>query len=108
MPWVQHRHSVLSTFILLHCTQRHNGVNLVVGDLRTGRTAYVTNRGPEGAVRGPRELARGLHALSNATLDEAWPKACAAAGCVPAWDACTVVAFGCVAAFGGGGCALPY
>ena len=55
--------------------QRHNGVNLVVGDLRTGRAAYVTNRGPEGAVRGPRELARGLHALSNATLDEAWPKA---------------------------------
>ena len=60
--------------------QRHNGVNLVVGDLRTGRTAYVTNRGPEGPVRGPRELTRGLHALSNATLDEAWPKARAAAG----------------------------
>ena len=55
--------------------QRHNGVNLVVGDLRTGRAAYATNRGPEGAGRGPRELARGLHALSNATLDAAWPKA---------------------------------
>ena len=57
------------------CVQRHNGVNLVVGDLRMGRTAYVTNRGPEGPVRGPREVSRGLHALSNATLDEAWPKA---------------------------------
>ena len=56
------------------CAQRHNGFNLVVGDLRTRRAAYVTNRGPEGACRGPRELPPGLHALSNATLGEGWPK----------------------------------
>lgn len=56
------------------CAQRHNGFNLVVGDLRTRRAAYVTNRGPEGACRGPRELSPGLHALSNATLGEGWPK----------------------------------
>ncbi|KAK9845456.1 hypothetical protein WJX81_006841 [Elliptochloris bilobata] len=54
--------------------EHHNGVNMVVGDLRTGRAAYATNRGPPGTVRGPRELPRGLHALSNATLNEGWPK----------------------------------
>jgi uncharacterized protein with NRDE domain len=54
--------------------QLHNGFNLVVGDLRLRRAAYVTNRGPPGAARGPRELAPGLHALSNATLGEPWPK----------------------------------
>ena len=85
-------HGMMSALKLAdHHAQRHNGVNLVVGDLRTGRTAYVTNRGPGGAARGPRELPLGLHALSNATLDEPWPKVCATFGWMPASDARTIL-----------------
>ena len=48
-------------------TDRYNGFNLVVGD--ASRTLWMSNRG-----HAPRALARGLHGLSNASLDVPWPK----------------------------------
>lgn len=45
---------------------RFAGFNLIVGD--AGAAWYASNRAA------PRALDAGVHALSNATLDEAWPK----------------------------------
>ena len=47
--------------------QEYNGFNLLVGD--TTGLAYVSNRGA-----GPVEVEPGVHGLSNALLDTAWPK----------------------------------
>jgi uncharacterized protein with NRDE domain len=53
--------------------QRHNGFNLVFGDVSAARVAgglrWATNAGLE-----PRSLGPGLHAVSNAALDTPWPK----------------------------------
>lgn len=58
----------------------HGGFNLVVGDLRSGFWAWVSNRDPEAphsdsasALRS-RLLPPGVYGLSNATLDTPWPK----------------------------------
>jgi uncharacterized protein with NRDE domain len=54
--------------------QRHNGFNLIVGDLVTNQVAYMTNRGDR--PRNPLILQGGMHAISNNTLhDDTWPKA---------------------------------
>jgi uncharacterized protein with NRDE domain len=45
----------------------YNGFNLLVGD--GASLAYVSNRGA-----GPRVLAPGVYGLSNALLDDPWPK----------------------------------
>lgn len=47
---------------------RRNGFNLVAGS--TGRLAWFSNAGGR-----PREIEDGVHAVSNALLDTAWPKA---------------------------------
>lgn len=46
---------------------RRNGFNLLVG--AGGRLAWTSNAGGE-----PAEVARGVHAVSNALLDTPWPK----------------------------------
>jgi len=47
----------------------YNGFNLVTADLGRGHWHWISNRG-----RTPCALGRGIHALSNATLDTPWPK----------------------------------
>jgi uncharacterized protein with NRDE domain len=59
---------------------RHNGFNLVGGD--GARAAWGTNRGP-----GARDLAPGLHGLSNHALDTPWPKLVRTKAAVAAWCA---------------------
>ncbi len=56
----------------------HNGFNAVVAD--TGEAHWGWNRG--GA---PQPLCRGVHALSNASLDTPWPKVVRAKAAVAAW-----------------------
>jgi uncharacterized protein with NRDE domain len=46
----------------------HNPFNLIGGDLRSGRWWWRSDRQPE------TPLAAGVHALSNAALNEPWPK----------------------------------
>ncbi len=48
--------------------QGHNPFNLIGGDLNTGRWWWRSDRQPDTA------LAPGVHALSNAALNEPWPK----------------------------------
>lgn len=59
---------------------RHNGFNLVGGDAE--QAAWGTNRGP-----GARDLAPGLHGLSNHVLDTPWPKVVRTKAAVAAWCA---------------------
>ena len=47
----------------------YNAFNLVAFDFRQGECFYVSNDG-----RHPRRLERGIHGLSNASLDTPWPK----------------------------------
>lgn len=47
----------------------YNGFNLVTADLRQNAWHWLSNRAP-----GPVALGPGVHALSNAALDTAWPK----------------------------------
>ena len=49
---------------------RYAGFNLLLGDLRAGELAWVSNRAPRWRTVEP-----GVHALSNAALDTPWPKA---------------------------------
>ena len=44
------------------------GFNLLLGDLRRGEMAWISNRG------GTAGIAPGVHGLSNAALDTPWPK----------------------------------
>lgn len=56
----------------------HNGFNLVVGN--PGEAHWGWNRG--GA---PRALERGIHGLSNASLDTSWPKVVRTKDALAAW-----------------------
>ncbi|MCA9688837.1 MAG: NRDE family protein [Myxococcales bacterium] len=47
----------------------YNGFNLVVGDFAAGTVFYVSNRGGP-----PTPVMPGVHGVSNALLDSAWPK----------------------------------
>lgn len=49
-------------------TQGHNPFNLIGGDLRSGRWWWRSDR------QAATPLASGVHALSNAALNEPWPK----------------------------------
>lgn len=64
-----------SAFVAHTQGARYNGFNLVLGDLRQGRWAWLSNRG--GAQPGElvaRALEPGIYGLSNAALDSPWPK----------------------------------
>ena len=56
------------------------GFNLVLGDLRSGQWAWMSNCDPVHPHAGPsaslsyRALAPGVYGLSNASLDTPWPK----------------------------------
>lgn len=76
---------VWADFARRHDPADYNGCNLVLGDVRQGRWAWLTNRDPapvlatDGALERiggwwGRELSPGLYALSNAALDTPWPK----------------------------------
>ena len=56
--------------------QAYNGMNLLVGDLRGGSVAYLTNRGKSEELQGARALAPGVHGISNGVLGDRWPKVC--------------------------------
>lgn len=47
----------------------HNGFNLIAADASRGAWTWASNRAPS-----PRTLQAGVHGLSNASLDTAWPK----------------------------------
>ena len=59
----------------------HGGFNLVVGDLRRGEWTWIANRDPSRPhdEQAPRlhtaPLGRGVHTVSNASLNTPWPKA---------------------------------
>lgn len=59
----------------------HGGFNLVVGDLRRAQWTWMTNRDPSRPhdEQDPRlhvaPLGRGIHTVSNASLNSPWPKA---------------------------------
>jgi uncharacterized protein with NRDE domain len=68
-----------------HAAHDYNGCNLVLGDVRCGRWAWLTNRdpAPHWAATMPLvrvdgwwggELPSGVHGLSNAALNTPWPK----------------------------------
>lgn len=59
---------------------RHNGFNLVAGDLHGA--AWTSNR-----ADGVRGLAAGVHGLSNGLLDDDWPKVRLVRDAVAAWIA---------------------
>lgn len=72
-------------FAQRHDPAGYNGCNLVLGDVRQGRWAWLTNRDPGPALATDagveriagwwaQELPPGLYALSNAALDTPWPK----------------------------------
>jgi uncharacterized protein with NRDE domain len=58
--------------------QRHNGFNLLAGDV--AHAGWTSNR-----VLGVGALARGLYGLSNASLDVAWPKVTRTRRAVERW-----------------------
>lgn len=64
----------------------HGGFNLVVGDLRRAQWTWMTNRDPSRPhdEQDPRlhfaPLGRGIHTVSNASLNSPWPKARRLAG----------------------------
>jgi uncharacterized protein with NRDE domain len=57
---------------------RYNGFNLMAGDF--AQASWGSNRGEEGA-----RLERGVHGLSNASLDTPWPKLVRTKAGVAAW-----------------------
>ncbi|MEO5766601.1 MAG: NRDE family protein [Casimicrobiaceae bacterium] len=61
-----------------HADTRYNGYNLVAGDL--SRALWISNRAPA-----PRVLLPGVHGVSNAQLDTAWPKLLRVKAAVAAW-----------------------
>jgi len=58
--------------------ERYNGFNLIAGD--GGAVCYTSNRYP-----GPALLSRGVHGISNACLDERWPKVVRTVAAMNAW-----------------------
>lgn len=54
--------------------QAYNGFNLIVGDLKTRKLAYITNRGKDEALEQPQELAPGVYGISNGVLGDKWTK----------------------------------
>ncbi|CAL8470993.1 g10535 [Coccomyxa elongata] len=54
--------------------QAYNGVNLIVGDLKSKKVAYTTNRGRDGAGKQLQELFPGIYGLSNGVLGDKWVK----------------------------------
>lgn len=54
--------------------QGYNGVNLIVGDLKVNKVAYLTNRDRSGKGAQPRELPPGVYGISNGVLGDRWNK----------------------------------
>ncbi|KAK9901217.1 hypothetical protein WJX75_000794 [Coccomyxa subellipsoidea] len=54
--------------------QGYNGVNLIVGDLKVNKVAYLTNRDRSGKDAQPRELPPGVYGISNGVLGDRWNK----------------------------------
>ena len=71
---VQHRTRFFPLDSLHVCMQAYNGMNLLVGDLRAGSVAYLTNRGRGEALQGPKAIEVGAHGISNGVLGDRWPK----------------------------------
>lgn len=51
----------------------YNGFNLIMADIETKSMVYISNR-PKGEPISINEVSPGIHVLSNAKLDSAWPK----------------------------------
>ncbi|MEW6695177.1 Transport and Golgi organization 2 [Tepidimonas thermarum] len=100
-----------AAFAAAHDARDYNGCNLVLGDVRRGHWAWLTNRDPARhtadsvsakRVQGwwIRALPPGLYGLSNAALDTPWPKllrlkaALGAALHAPDHDAATAALWG--------------
>lgn len=54
--------------------QAYNGMNLLVGNLRSHSVAYLTNRGSGNSSKGPQALEPGVYGISNGVLGDPWVK----------------------------------
>ena len=58
---------------VLKDAEQYNGFNLIVADIHARSMVYVTNR-PKEDNPYVSEVTPGIHVLTNASLDAAWPK----------------------------------